>query len=310
MAMTLIEASKRFDSEQKRSAIIELFARSSPLLASVPFMDIQGNAYSYNVEGKLPNIGFRGVNQGYVEGVGVINPETERLRIAGGDLDVDKFLIDTIGGDIRAQEEGMKIKALSGFLTDRLINGNSVTNADEFDGLRARVVGPQLFPANLTAPAANSPLSLEALDAAIDEVEQPNALVMSKFMQRKLIKAARANFGGSIEQSDPNEFGWRVNTYNDIPILLADVNHLNQRIIDSNEAGPGGGVNNQSIYVVNFGEGMVTGLQNQTMRVADLGELEAKPVFRTRIDWYVGLAVMHPRSVARVWGITPADVTT
>lgn len=310
MAMTLMEASKRFASETKRSAVIEMFASNSPLMAAMPFMDIQGNAYSYQVEGKLPNIGFRAVNGGYTEGVGIVNPEVERLRIAGGDLDVDKFLVKTVGGDVRAQEEGMKIKALAGFITDRIINGNSVTNVDEFDGLRARVVGPQLFPADLSAPSANGALSLEALDAAIDEVEGANALVMSLAMQRKLIKAARANVGGDITTDQPNEFGWRINRYNGIPILIADTNHLGQRIIDFNEAGPAGGSTATSIYAVRFAEGYVMGLQNGTMDVEDLGQLESKPVLRTRIEWYVGMAVMHPRAVARVWGITNADVTT
>lgn len=309
MAMTLLEASKRFSHETKRSAVIEMFAVSSDLLRAVPFMDIQGNAYSYNVEGKLPNIGFRAVNGGYAEGVGVVNPETERLRIAGGDLDVDKFIIRTTGGDIRAQEEAMKIKALAGLITDRMINGNSVTNVDEFDGLRARIVGSQLFPADLASPAANSALSLEALDAAIDEVQGANALIMSKAMRRKLIKAARAGVGGDI-QVEMDDFGFRVTRYNDIPILIADDNHLGQRIIDFDEVGVAGGADSTSIYVVNFGDGMVSGLQNGTMDVEDLGELESKPVLRTRVEWYVGMAVQHPRSVARVWSIQNGDVTT
>lgn len=309
MAMTLMESAKRFSSDTKRSAVIELFASSSDLLRAVPFMDILGNSYSYNVEGKLPNIGFRSVNGGYAEGVGVVNPETERLRIAGGDLDVDNFIIKTTGGDVRAQEEAMKIKALAGLITDRIINGNSVTNVDEFDGLRARIVGSQLVPADVASPNANSALSLESLDTAIDEVSGANALIMSLAMRRKLIKAARAGVGGDIQVSQ-DEFGFRIMRYNDIPILIADDNHLGQRIIQFNEAGPAGAANSTSIYVVNFGDGMVSGLQNGTMEVDDIGELEGKPVQRTRIEWYVGMAVMHPRAVARVWGIQNGDVTT
>lgn len=308
MAMTLMEASKRFSGETKRSAIIELFARSSALLRAVPFMDIQGNAYSYNIEGKLPNIGFRAVNGSYTEGVGVVNPETERLRIAGGDLDVDKFLIRTLGGDVRSQEEVMKVKALSGFITDKVINGNSLTTVDEFDGLRARIVGVQLLPALSSAPSANSPLSLEALDAAIDEVENANAILLSPAMKRKITTAARAGLGGDI-QVVVDQFGFRVTMYNGIPFVEVDTNHLGQRIIDFNEAGPAGGSTSTSIYVVNFGDGMVTGLQNGAIDVEDLGELDSKPVYRTRVEWYVGLAVMHPKAVARVWGITNAAVT-
>jgi hypothetical protein len=45
------------------------------------------------------------------------------------------------------------------------------------------------------------------------------------------------------------------------------------------------------------------------MDVRDLGEVDDKPVYRTRVDWLIGLAVMHGRAIARVWGITNAAVT-
>ena len=309
MAMTLLEAAKRASGDVKRGAIIEMFAQSSDLLRALPFDNISGDALVYDLEAKLPAVGFRGVNEAYAEGTGIVNPEVERLRIAGGDLDVDKMIIKTRGADIRAQEEAQKVKALSLFLSDRLVNGDSTTDVREFDGFRKRVVGNQLFSANLGAPNANSPLSLEALDAAIDQVDGANVLIMSKAMKRKLAKAARANLGGDVLVT-VDQFGFRVTTYNDIPILVVDHNHLGQRIIDFNEAGPGGGTTASSIYVANFGDGFVTGIQNGEMDVKDLGELQSgPPVWRTRLEWYVGLAVMHGRALARIWGITNADVT-
>jgi hypothetical protein len=39
--------------------------------------------------------------------------------------------------------------------------------------------------------------------------------------------------------------------------------------------------------------------------VRDLGEVPDAPVFRTRIDWYVGFGVMHPRSAGRLHSIAP-----
>jgi len=37
--------------------------------------------------------------------------------------------------------------------------------------------------------------------------------------------------------------------------------------------------------------------------VRDLGEIDEKPVFRTRIEWYCGMAVFHPRAAARLKGV-------
>lgn len=308
MAMTLFEASKRVSAEVKRGAVIEMFARNSQLVAAMPFEDVPGGSYSYDLEAKLPGVGFRGINEGYSETTGVIAPQVEVLRFVGGDLDVDKALIKTRGAGIRATEEAMKVKTLSLHIADRVINGDSVSDPREFDGLRRRVVGPQLFPANLAAPLANSPLSLEALDAALDQVDGPNALAMNKAVKRKLKKAARANLGGDI-RIEKNDFGFSIEMYDDYPILIVDYNEKGQRSIDFNEVGPGGGATSTSLYVLHLGDSHVMGLQNGTMEVSDLGEIDAKPVLRTRLEWIVGMAVMHGRAVARIWGITNADVT-
>lgn len=307
MGLTLYEASKLSDANVYRQGVIEMFASNSEILRVLPFMDIQGGAYSYNVEHKLPGITFRGYNEGYTAEYGVVNPETERLRIAGGDLDVDKALIKTHGEGIRTTQETMRIKGMALSIGDTFINGNSQEDFRKFDGLRSRIRGRQLLPANLTAPAANGPLSLEALDKAIDEVDSPTALVMSKDLMRKVNKAARANVGGDISY-DIDEFGRRVTMYNGLPILDPAYNKDGQKVVDFNEAGPAGGVTATSLYVVSFGDGKVTGIQNGGMDVVDLGELDAEPKYRTRIEWLMGLAVMHGRACSRIWGITNGDV--
>lgn len=308
MALTLLEASKLSDGDIKRQAVIEMFAENSDILAALPFEDIPGGSLSYNQEGKLPGVAFRGFNEGYTASTGIVNPQVEVLRIAGGDLDVDKAMIKTRGESIRTSQEAMKVKAMSLYLAGKLINGDSEANIREFDGLRTRIVGDQLVPADLTAPTANSDMSLEALDAAIDRVDNPTHLIMSKDMRRKLTTAARTpGVGGEITYSI-DAFGRRIALYNDLPILIADYDDLGSRIIDFNEVGPAGGVVSTSIYVVSFGEGMCTGLQNGIMEVNDLGEIDEKPVLRTRVEWLISLAAMHGRCAARVWGITAGPI--
>lgn len=309
MALTLLEASKLNKGEVKRNAVIEMFARNTDLLRMMPFEDIQGGSLTYTLEGKLPGVAFRGYNEGYTASTGVVNPSVETLKIAGGDLDVDKAIIRTRGADIRSTHEAMKVKALALNIADRMINGDSSTNVKEFDGLRKRVVGSQLIPALLSAPTLNSPLSLEALDAAIDAVDGATHLVMSLAMRRKLFKAARAGVGGDM-QVNTDDFGFRVTTYNDLPIMIADYNDTGDRIIDFDEAGPAGAANSTSIYAVRLGEGYLQGIQNGVMDVTDLGELQTAPVLRTRVEWLVGMAIMHGRAVSRVWGIQNSDVTT
>lgn len=308
MALTLLEASKYNSGDVVRSAVIKMFAENSQLMSVLPWENIPGGALAYTQEGKLPGVAFRGFNEGYDESVGIINPQVEVLRIAGGDLDCDIALLKTRGEGIRSAVESQKVKALTLNITSKIINGDSATNPREFDGLRVRISGSQLIPSNLATPNARGPLSLEALDSAIDAVDGATHLIMSKGMRRKLTNAARGNVGGDITWK-VDEFGHRITLYNDLPIVIADYDDDGQNIMDFDEAGPDGGTNSTSIYVVNFGDGYVVGLQNDTMDVRDLGEIDAKPVLRTRVEWLVGLAVMHGRAVARIWGITNAAIT-
>lgn len=313
MALTILEASKLNSGEVKRSAIIEMFAENSDILRVLPFDNIPGDSFSYNVEGTLPAVAFRGYNEDYSQvagrGEGVLNPQTERLRIAGGELDVDRQIVKTRGLEQRSVQEAMKVKALALRITATIINGDSDTNVREFDGLKKRIVGNQILPALSSAPSANSPLSLQALDTAIDQVEAPTHLIMSKAMRTRLSGAARDTSIGGYIRWDLDEFGEQVMFYGSLPILIADIDDAGARIIDFNEAGPGGASVSTSIYVTSMGDGKMLGLQNGTMEVMDLGELDEKPVFRTRIEWLMGMAIMHGRSVARVWGITNAAVT-
>lgn len=307
MALTLIEAAKLETGNVVRQAVIELYAGSSDVLRVLPFQDIAGNALSYNREGNLPGIGFRGVNEAFTASTGVLNPITEPLVIAGGDMDVDRFIIRTMGEGIRSTHEAMKIRAAGLAFTKKFIKGDQASEPREFDGLQTRLVGAQLIAAGATANG--TPLSLAKLDEAIDQTLDPTHLLMNKSMARKLTVAARtAAVGGNIEYS-VDEFGKRVMAYNGLPILTVDLDETGTAILPFTEAATSGTATATSIYVLSIGDGGLTGIQNGGMDVRDLGELETAPVFRTRVEWYVGLAVFNGRAATRLWSISDAAVT-
>ena len=276
------------------------FAETSDILRVLMFEGIAGNSLKYNVEETLPGIGFRGVNESFTESTGIINPKTENLAIAGGDLDVDKFIVDTMGADQRAVQESMKIKALALAWTKTFIKGDNETEPREFDGLQVRLTGDALI-ANHSTGAG---LSLAKLDEAIDAVDGATHIIMSKSVRRRLTVAARtAAIGGNITYT-LDEFGRQVTNYNGIPILIADKDNTNTDILGFTETG-----STASIYVVAFGEGQVQGLENGGMSVRDLGELEDKAAYRTRIEWYSCFGVFTPRTAARLKNITDAAAT-
>lgn len=306
MPITLIEAAKQANDPLK-SGVIEMFAQSSELLRVLPFENISGNAIKYNREGELPGVAFRGVNEAYSEDAGVLNPVTESLVIAGGDLDVDKFIIDTQGAAVRATHEAMKIKALAASISKKIIKGDSDTDPREFDGLQKRLTGNQVITAGAGTGTA---LSLKKLDEVIDAVMNPTHIIVSKAIRRLLSAAARSSSVGGYITYQPDEFGRKVAYYNDLPlIVLEDADGSEILGFDEAASGAASPANTCSLYVVSLAPDKMTGIQNGVMDVRDLGELNTKPVFRTRIEWYNGLCLYHGRSAARLRDITNAAVT-
>ena len=302
MAITLVEAAKLYTGNVLRMGVIEMFAANSDLLAVFPFETIAGNAYQYNRESELPGVAFRGVNESYTASTGIVNPLVEALKIAGGDLDVDNFITRTQGEGVRATHEAMKIKALSLTLTKKFIKGDNSSEPREFDGLQTRITGTQLIENGTTD--GGDVLSLGKLDAAIDAVDNPQYLLMSKGMRRIVTAASRlATVGGYVTYTKDN-FGDTQTVYNDLPILISGRDEAGDEILAFDEVGTGGATATaQSIYVLSFGDGEVTGLQSGDMVVTDLGEQDTSPVKRTRVEWDVTMAILNGRAAARLRGI-------
>lgn len=318
MTKTLLEMSEDYkDSDPKRAEVLKLFAQNSDLLRALVFEDIPGSSFSYNLDySGFGGIFFRGYNgcaPKVTSNIGIVNPQTEQLRLAGGHLGVDAQIIKFRGMKQRDVHESMKIKALALKFTGCIINGDSDLNIREFDGIKKRITGQQLVGVNKDVPYSNGPFSLSALDEAIKRVDGPTHIIISKPLQRLL-----TTFSENEKGDDPlvvvseDEYGFKSLRYKEIPILIADYDNTGARIIDFNEEGPGGaavGSNCASVYVISIGVNKMMGIQNDVMDVHDLGLLEDRTLYMTIVEWLVGLTVMNGKAAARVWGITDAPVT-
>jgi hypothetical protein len=312
MALTLLESMKLDPSRIITNAVIQQFAMQSPILERLQFQDISGNALSFNREKTLPDVGFRGINEGFVESTGVLEPQVEALKIFGGDLDTDTFLDNTTQADVRATHEMMKVKSMSHAFDRIFIKGDSSKDPRVFDGLQVRLDGTQVINAGSTS--GGDALSLAALDELIDAVEMPTALLVNKPMRRLLTVGSRNTAVGGQIDFTVDAFGRQIQTYAGLPILALDYDNLGQQILPFTEENPGGGTPaSTSIYCVSMGPGMLMGLQGEIggragINVRDVGESHDKPVLRTRVEWYVAIALMNARSAARLRGIKNAPV--
>lgn len=308
-ALTLNEAAKiaANNGEEKKAAIIQLYADKSDVLAALRFEGISGNAISYVQEGEAPTTAFRGINEEYVPNAGSFNPQKEALYIAGGELDVDSAILQTQGMEVRARHEAFKVKALAIGITTALISGSNATDPTSFNGLQTRITeSTQLF--HNSAASGGGALSLMNLDIMIDNVESPTHLIMSRAMRRRFLQAYRSSTFPNIIMSE-DDAGKQVMSYNDLPILVGYPPGKNTQLLPFTEACSGGGTaDGTSIYCVNLSEDGCVGISNGGIRVKDLGELQARPVWRTRIEWLVGFVNYSPYARARLDSITDAAI--
>lgn len=312
-ALTLVEAAKLAADagETKKAGVISLYAEKSDILNAMKFEGIAGNALTFTQEGDLPTTSFRGVNQGFTASTGTFNQQKEALYLAGGDLDVDNFLIKTGGADVRSKHEALKVKALAQNVTNVILNGNSATDSTTFDGWQTRITETsQLINAGSTAGGAA--LSLKKLDQLIDSVNSPTHLVMSRAMRRKFIAAFRSSAfpNGLFSMSGGSDGGQgkMFTSYAGLPILVGYDINKNTKILPFTEAAASGGSTATSIYCVNFGEDGVMGISNGGIDVRDLGELNSAPVWRTRVEWYLGMGFFSPFAAARLNQIGDLDI--
>lgn len=298
MSLTLVEAAKIGSGDVHRDTVVEMFPATSELLTALPFQTIAGNALKYNREETLPGIAFRGYNESYTESTGVVNPITETLHILGGDADVDRQLVKSMGAGIRATHVRMKVKALTSAWTEKFIKGDNAGDPREFDGLQNRLTGSQLISAGSTANGAA--LSLAKLDEVIDAVDNPTHILMNRTMKRRLAAAARLYTVGGYVTFTLDSFGRRVQSYNDLPIVTIDQDNEGNEILGFTEAASSGTDTACSIYVISVGDGSLVGIQNDMPEAYDLGEIDASPVYRTRVEWASGIAMFGAKSAARL----------
>ncbi|WP_411094326.1 major capsid protein [Streptomyces sp. 021-3] len=315
MALSLAESAKLSTTNLQRG-VIETFVQESSILDRIPLLPIEGNAYAYNEEATLPGVAFRGVNEGYTESTGTVNQKSESLVILGGDADVDRFIVQTRGNlnDQRAVQTRMKVKAAAFKFQETFFNGDINTDAKSFDGLRKRLTGAQVISAGADgAPIVGEGVNdshafFDKLDELVATVPGLNSANGAIYANRKVIskiKSAARRLGGYEMVNEALTGKW-VPTYNGIPLLDPGTTAAGADILPQTET-QGTAEDASSVYAVRFGQTeddqAVTGLTNGGVMVDDLGQLETKPAYRTRIEFYCGLAVFGGRAAARLNGV-------
>lgn len=294
MALTLIEAQK-LSTDTLQAGVIETIVRESSVLQMLPFQEIVGNAYAYNVEKVLPTVAFRNVNEAYTANEAEFEQRSESLVIVGGDVQLDRFIIQTLSNvnDQMAIQIAEKAKAMANTFTKHFFKGSKAADAKSFDGIDVRIAGT---PQEIASSATDHAGVLAELNELLDSVRGgADALYMTKRTRRKLLAIMQAS--QHYIENGADAFGRPVSMYGGVPILTVEEDVLPTDVTDPTAP-------KADVYAVKFGAySHVAGLQNGGVSIRRLGESHDKPADITRIEWFVGLAMYNPYAASRLKGL-------
>jgi hypothetical protein len=283
MALTLAEAAK-LSNDVILQGVIETIIQDSPILQALPFVEITGNGLTYNRENTAPTAEFRDVGDTWDEDTPTFTQITATLKIIGGDADIDNFLLTTRSNiqDLQSAVIGLKARAVQHKFEQTFIDGDSGVDSRAFDGIDTLTTGSQ----ELTLGTNGGSLTLEVLDELLDQVKggRPDLLLMSKRTRRMLNGLARS--AGAFLETDRNQFGQMVQFYDGVHVAVSDWIPDDQTVGSSDDC--------STVYAMQLGEGALAGLTAPGgLVVENVGSLETKDATRTRVKWYVSIALFN-----------------
>ena len=304
MALTLEEASK-LSNDMLLQGVVETIVRDSPILREMPFIEIVGTGLTYNQENTLPTIDFYDVGDTWDESTPTFEQKTAQLKIMGGDADVDNFLKAPRSNlqDLEAAVVELKAKALRDKFQETFVYGDATANPKQFDGLRKLIDTTTAGDQVIAAGASGATLTLSVLDELVDAVKggKPDILLMSRRSRRKINALVRAS--GGMMETDRDKWGNFIQFWDGIAVGVNDW-ILDTHVVGSSIETAITGGDCSTIYAIQLGEGALCGLTAPGhLTVEPVGSLETKDASRTRIKWYVSLALFSTIKAAALIGV-------
>lgn len=230
MAMTL-EQMKVGMSDKLAQQVIDVFIRESEILELMPFdncvsPDGNGSTLTYGyIQEQLPSTtAFRALNTEYTPNEATQVKKTVDLAIFGGAFSLDRVLKSAEGKyNNMAYQMTQKIKAAVGTFHNAMINGDSSSDANSFDGLDKFLVGQSteintgayIDLSTMAQLKANADAFYEILTDLITDTNA-DAILVNKNLRSKIQTVARI-LGYKTETEEA--FGRRVTSIDGVRIV-------------------------------------------------------------------------------------------
>jgi hypothetical protein len=303
-SVTLVESAK-LTQDLLLAGVIESIVVVDRFYENQPFMEIEGNALSYNREnamGDVQNLAVGGTIT--AKAAATFTAVSTSLTTMIGDAEVNGLIQATRSNvtDQKATQILSKAKNIGQTYRNQLINGDGTSNTVE--GLLSLVAGGQ----TMTGATANGDaLSFEAIDELMDAVTDKNGEVDYVMMNSRTLRSynglLRGLGGAGIGEVITLPSGAQVPGYRGTPIFRNDNLPVNQTKGATNTC------TSMIAGTVDDGSGKIgiaglTAMGEAGIRIADIGEAEAKDENITRIKFYNGLANFSELGLAVYTGIT------
>jgi hypothetical protein len=242
MPVTLAQA-KNAAQDDIQSGVIDEYRKSSYLLDTMTFDDAvspgtSGGTLTYGYARLVtqPNASTRAFNAEYVPAEVTTQRYTVELKPFGGSFEIDRVLANVNGlYDHVALQMEQKIKAARSLFHDLVINGDSGSDATEFDGLDVALAGSTTeITAGVDWTGINSQATAFAAMEAVDELiamvdGRPDAIMGNKRALARL--RAMGRYAGYLSQSE-DAFGRVIDAFDGIPLIdLGDKPGTNDAVV-------------------------------------------------------------------------------
>ena len=230
MAITLEEI-KVGNPDHVAQHVVETFQRESAILNMLTFDNTvvasgasKSLVYNYT-QTKTPSVaGFRAINEEYEPNAETYEDKSVNLKVLGGNFEIDRVLaksnarVNNVARQIKS-----KIKGAVGQFHYTMINGDSLQNEKEFDGLDKMLVGTEteyntdteIDLSTYEKLKENAPVFYEVLNEMLLKTGA-NIILVNTSMKAKLTTVA--NILG-YKTSSEDAFGRTVTKINGIPIM-------------------------------------------------------------------------------------------
>jgi hypothetical protein len=293
--------------------VVRTLIEETPIARVMQWKEIASDTYTWFIENVLPTIGTRSVGGSYVPSKGSHISHSRQLKIFGGEVSVDRYIIKTAGANLAEEEKVKQFRlwavAQARYLDQMFFEGDDVVDPTQPRGLRKIVDAELASTQKILCAAGGGQLTLDKFHALRDAVAGPPGTLhafMNRKVWRKLDGLLTSQTGSQRIEVEKSQFNMPTYRYQDLQLHIMEHQEDATSVLGFDED-PGDAVSDTaSIYAMSINkDNGVHGIVSTggiAPEMQDYGEV-IPPNHIGFGEWYLNFVCKQPRALARLYGI-------